>query len=134
MLVVAAEEVDWIVADVLRHFRKSTILSEGAGAVLLTRDLETATCAELEAVTDPVAHEANRAAAGNAIRTALAPDGFAVETESLGEAFSAGAAWQTVAAIALGRKAAWTRANVVVAGAYQEAIGAGFRIVSTPSI
>ena len=37
-LVVAAEEVDWIIADALRHFRKSAMLTEGAGAVLLTRE------------------------------------------------------------------------------------------------
>ena len=52
-LVVAAEEVDWINADALRHFQKSATLAEGAGAVLLTRERTALTWAALECVTDP---------------------------------------------------------------------------------
>lgn len=134
VLVVAAEEVDWIVADVLRHFRKSMILSEGAGAILLTREPESATCAELEWVTDPVAHEANRSAAGKRARAALPADGCGVSMDSLGEAMSAGAAWQVIAALDRARRQAQARAQVVVEGVYQEAIAAGFRLLSPPKI
>lgn len=133
-LVIAAEEVDWIIADALRHFRRSAILSEGAGAILLTREPGANSCAELECVTDPEpfagrAGKAARAAALQRVVAALPPGGAAPkEAIQLGEAFSVGTVWRVLAAIHLARQNRLERATVAVAGAYQEAIGASFII------
>lgn len=133
-LVVAAEEVDWINADALRHFQKSATLAEGAGAVLLTRERTTLTWAELECVTDPEpfgygAAQPARAAALRRVAAAL-PAGAAASTGPAlpGEAFAAGAAWQVLAAIHAARTRPLPRATVLVPGAYQEAIGASFSV------
>ena len=133
-LVVAAEEVDWIIADALRHFRKSAILTEGAGAVLLTRERTAGTFAELESVTDPVPYAAGagkteRAAAFQRVADAL-PTGLttADETAALGESFSTGTAWQVLATIRTAQANRLPRVTVIVSGAYQEAIGASFTI------
>jgi len=155
-LVVAAEEVDWIIADALRHFRKSAILAEGAGAVLLTRERTQDTCAELECVTDPepfVATEVRRRMGerfvssnpaphlggyGQAAReaalgrvAAALPAGSAATSESapVGESFSASTAWQVLAAIRAAQEKRLSRATVLVPGAYQEAIGASFKML-----
>ena len=133
-LVVAAEEVDWIIADALRHFRKSAILAEGAGAVLLTREQTPNTCAELECVTDPEpfadrTDKAARAAALQRVVVALPAASVATtEFTQLGEAFSAGTVWRVLAAIHSAQQNRHERATVVVPGAYQEAIGASFTI------
>ena len=137
-LVVAAEEADWITADVLSHFCKSTTLAEGSGAVLLTRERRPSTCAELECVTNPepfVGGYGRAARAAAALRVAavlptdLAP---AIDVAVLGEGFSASSAWLVLAAIAAAQRQGLSRATVLVPGAYQEAIGASF-IVLTPT-
>lgn len=68
-LVVAAEEVDWVTADALQHFRhrNPSLLSEGAGALLLSRSPTQPPIGELVLVTDPHAwgggtHEQQRIA------------------------------------------------------------------------
>lgn len=133
-LVVAAEEVDWIIADALRHFRKSATLTEGAGAVLLTRERTASTFAELECVSDPVqfAKSDRRSQRANALqRVASAlPMSLAASVDAtyLGEGFSASTVWQVLAAINGARQSQLPRATVCVPGAYQEAIGASFTI------
>lgn len=137
-LVVAAEEVDWIIADALHHFRKTASLAEGAGAMLLTRERAPMTVAELEAVTDPQAHGAGggQTARGAALRRAasLLPTGLAatVDTAEFGEALAAGTAWQAIGAIRAAQQQRLSRATVLAPGAYQEAIGASFTL-STPT-
>lgn len=126
-LVVAAEEVDWIVADVLHHFRKSRSLAEGAGALLLTRTPVPGTWAELDCVTDAVPYTPNRASARRQVLADLASVDALVDAACLGEGFAASTAWQAVAALAIARRDALPGATVVAAGAYQEAIGARFR-------
>ncbi len=137
-LVVAAEEVDWIIADALGHFRKSATLAEGAGAMLLTHERMLDTCAELKCVTEPQTYgigggKAARAAALHRVANLL-PTGSAVaaETARLGEGFAASTAWQAVTAIRTAQQQRLARANVLAPGAYQEAIGACFT-VSTPT-
>lgn len=139
-LVVAAEEVDWIIADALHHFRKSATLTEGAGAVLLTRERTARTFAELECVTDPEpftlrSGRGERTEALQRVASAL-PRGLAATADAtgLGEGFSAGTVWQLLAAIETARQSQLSRATVCAPGAYQEAIGASFTIhpVTTP--
>lgn len=129
-LVIAAEEVDWIVADVLHHFRKSGTLSEGAGALLLTREPIPGTCAELECVTDAYPYTPNRRSAHRRVLADLTSVDALVDAAGLGEGFAASTAWQAVAALAIAQRDALPSAMVVAAGAYQEAIGARFRILS----
>ena len=52
VVVVGAEEMDWIAADAMRLFQRAAIRGAGAGAVYLRREKSTAACAELAAVTD----------------------------------------------------------------------------------
>jgi 3-oxoacyl-(acyl-carrier-protein) synthase len=52
-VVVGAEEASWLLADVLRHFDRRAILSEGAGAVYLGTRREGSLGVALEQVTDP---------------------------------------------------------------------------------
>ncbi len=135
-LVVAAEEVDWITADVLRHFRKSITLTEGAGAVLLTRERMANSCAELECVTAPQSFAAGgssvRAEAARRVAAALSAEpATRADTTRLGESFSAGTAWQVLGAIGAARREQVPRATVCAPGLYQEAIGASFTILSS---
>lgn len=133
-LVVAAEEVDWIIADALRHFRKSATLTEGAGAVLLTRERTAGAFAELERVTEPEPFakqegRSQRADAGRRVMAALPTEHIATAgVSALGEGFAASTVWQVLAAIDDARHRRLPRASVCVPGAYQEAIGASFTI------
>lgn len=135
-LVVSADEVDWITADVLRHFRKSTMLAEGAGAVLVTREQTANSCAALECVTDPQSFAAGRSSirteASRRVAAALPVGPAAVaDTARLGESFAAGTAWQALGAIGAARQQRLSRAIVCTPGLYQEAIGASFTVLST---
>lgn len=154
-LVVAAEEVDWIIADALRHFRKSATLTEGAGAVLLTRERTADTFAELECVTEaepfvaadvrrrkderigvsnlpPYVGGYGRSQRAEALRRVAGalPTGLAATADAscMGDGFSASTVWQVLAAIDAARQSQIPRATVRVPGAYQEAIGASFNI------
>lgn len=133
-LVVAAEEVDWIIADALHHFRKSATLAEGAGAVLLTRERLPSTCAELERVTDPEPFatrggQAARSAALRRVAAALPAEPGAIPGNApSGEAFSAATAWRVLIAVHAAQAQRLARATVLVPGAYQEAIGASFTL------
>ena len=139
-LVVAAEEVDWITADALRHFRKSAQLGEGAGAVLLTRRRTAGTRATLECVTEPErfgargGREARAAAVRRATAALPANSAATIDGDAFGEAFSVGAAWRVIAAVCAARAESQSRAIVLVPGAYQEAMGASFNLVSAANL
>ena len=51
-LVVAAKEINWILAEALWHFQHEAIASAGAGAICLTHKAELSIGAELETITD----------------------------------------------------------------------------------
>jgi hypothetical protein len=79
VLVVGAEEADWIVADAMRLFQRDTIHGAGAGALYLRREKSPTACVELVAVTDSFLFTQNqsRAAAVRKMRAQLpagAPD------------------------------------------------------------
>jgi hypothetical protein len=146
-LVVGVEEMDWIVADAVRLFRRATIYAAGAGAVYLKKNQPAAV--ELAAITDSFTFtkkqprliaakmmESQLPAGGinellcvsdsnNFTRAGWLGQQFAPKA-ILGEAFVASAAWQCVAACdALARKK-FTAANVSIVGANQQAVGARF--------
>lgn len=51
-LVIGAEELDWLTADATRLFSRQTVVSEGAGALYLTREPGEGPRIVLEAITD----------------------------------------------------------------------------------
>lgn len=59
-LVVGAEEVDWVTATALQLFARDAILSEGAGALYLSRTPSSAPAIQLAAVTEPISFSTNR--------------------------------------------------------------------------
>ena len=152
-LVVGAEEADWLTADVLHHFKRSTRLAEGAGAVLLRRGSPGPAAVRLAGVTNPCSFvdRPTRAAAAERVSAELAPvrpnelvcaepaflrnwEGMRLEVQSnLGEGFAAAAAWQCIAAIGALRPSGCSGAVIGVTGAYQESIGARFTVDNTPS-
>ena len=73
VVVVGAEEMDWIAADAMRLFHRSAIRGAGAGAVYLRREKPPAACAELSAVTDSFlfTQNQNRTAAAQKMRAQL---------------------------------------------------------------
>lgn len=160
-LIVAAEEMDWIVADAVRLFSRRAVQGAGAGALYLRAEEPAAPPVELVSVTDAHAFNstAARAIAARAMRAQLPPfsadellclgdQGLSVvdagELEAwrdwagprlmprqvLGQAFTASAAWQCVAACDALRRREFHAANVSVVGANQHAVGARFARVS----
>jgi hypothetical protein len=151
-LVVGTEEMDWIVADAVRLFRRDTIYTGGAGALYLRKNSDPVAespAIELAMVTDSISYTQtqDRADAANKMRAQL-PVAAANELicdsvaeglkdhngvgkrlapkAVLGEAFVASAAWQCVAACELLRHNEFAAANVNTVGANQQAIGARF--------
>jgi hypothetical protein len=53
VVVVGAEEMDWIAADAMKLFHHSAIRGAGAGAIYLRLEKSAPACAELAVVTDP---------------------------------------------------------------------------------
>lgn len=51
-LVLAAEEVDWMMVDAFHMFNRATVVSAGAGALYLTGELPGSNAVELSAITD----------------------------------------------------------------------------------
>lgn len=67
VLVVGAEEGDWLTSDAFRRFSRDVVLAEGAGALYLTRQPRKSSAVELERVTDPMIffdRQSRRGAAG----------------------------------------------------------------------
>ena len=155
-LVLGIEEADWLSADALRHFSRSAIHASGAGTIYLRAVPTSANAVELDAITDvetfPSKSQRGAAMARISDQLAVLPcvppaeptfqDGTAGGTHGstreisswqvpdlkrvLGEAFTASAAWQCVAACdALARSAA-SEANISVLGTNQTAAGARF--------
>jgi hypothetical protein len=143
-VVVGVEEMDWLVADALRLFRRGTVYGSGAGAVYLKTDPAPV---ELAAVTDPFlfTQRQNRLAAARRMRVQLpagSADELLCDNETsnaawsdwvgprlalktvLGEGLVASAAWQCVAAGDAVRLRKFKAANVSVIGKNQQAIGA----------
>jgi hypothetical protein len=153
-LVIAAEESDWLMSDAYRHFSRSVICAEGAGAMLLSAE---PAAVELERITDARLYLTLReqAVAVRDVRGALgedARDRILCDSQSgvpgrdkpemetwadwrrirmspkkiLGEGLAAGAAWQCVAAIDALQQEADGAAILSVAGTHEQAIGARF--------
>jgi 3-oxoacyl-(acyl-carrier-protein) synthase len=156
-VIVGAEEIDWLTADALRLFDRSKTLSEGAGAVLLTRTPR-ASSARLSLVTDEFLHGASTKAgalqrmrqelgeAGGLLCDSTTNDGGISREEFLlwknwtgprvslkkilGEGLMAAAAWQVVfAADAVATRMA-PESIISLAGFHQHAVGA--RICGVP--
>jgi 3-oxoacyl-(acyl-carrier-protein) synthase len=148
VVVVGAEELDWIVADAVRLFRRDLVFAGGAGALYLKKNPPAGV--ELAAVTDSFlfSQTQNRAAAVAKMRQQLgagAADELLCNSAAenpratnwpgprlalrvlLGEAFTAAAAWECVAAVDALRRGKFPAASVAVAGINQQAIGARFR-------
>lgn len=136
-LVVAAEEADWITADVLRHFDRRMELAEGAGALLLSRGLPGVGLGGITSVHDYAVSGTRKAAWHSMVAELSGFDGtdsqagpaisIAAPDERLGEGFAAGAAWQSVMAI---DQICTQDAEVLavgVPGVYQFAVGALFK-------
>ena len=152
-LVVGTEEIDWLTADAVRLFDGRRVLSEGAGALLLSRSPAEV---KLQSITDEhVYHSQTKAAALLNMKTQLLPHGanpMLVDSTSsstgicseesnlwstwkdlrlspkqvLGEGLMASAAWQAVAAVDAIKNGVATEALMSVAGFHQHAIGAKF--------
>jgi hypothetical protein len=75
VVVIGAEEMDWVAADAMRLFHRTMTRSGGAGAVYLRREKSTTACAELSAVTDSFlfTQSQNRAEAALKMRAQLPP-------------------------------------------------------------
>jgi 3-oxoacyl-(acyl-carrier-protein) synthase len=148
VVVVGAEELDWIIADAVRLFRRDLVFAGGAGALYLKKNPTAGV--ELAMVTDSFlfSQTQNRAAAGAKMRQQLgtgAADELLCDSTTenpqgttwrglrlaprvrLGEAFTAAAAWECVAAVDALRQGKFPAASVAVAGINQQAIGARFR-------
>jgi 3-oxoacyl-[acyl-carrier-protein] synthase III len=156
-LVVGAEEIDWLTADAYRIFSREIILSDGAGAVYLSKQPAAGRVRLLE-ITDSHLFHDSRSQVGAALRmrselgsssTDLLCDsrtGVAkvdrAETKAwgswpgprlsaktiLGEGLMAAAAWQAVVAADSVHQGQCSRALVSVVGCNQQAIGARFGV------
>ena len=155
-VVIGVEELDWLVPNAMRLFCRDDIYSSGAGAIYLTTNAGGAIAelaAVTDSISFTLRQ--GRSEAARKARAQLPPQApgellcasarnlprrDAAENAAwedwtgarltpraiLGQAFSASAAWQCVAACdALGRQG-FTAANVSVVGASQQAIGARF--------
>ena len=72
-LVIGAEEINWILADALWQLERPAILTAGAGALCLGRELERSVGVELAAITDAHTYSSrkNRTQAARAMREQL---------------------------------------------------------------
>jgi 3-oxoacyl-(acyl-carrier-protein) synthase len=153
-VVVGAEEMDWLTADAYRLFSREVVLSDGAGALYLSRKPSAVT---VDAVTDSHPfhdrHSQIRAAlqmrsqlpagdrrdvaifSSNGVAKLDRPEtkawnswpGRCIAPKSvLGEGLMAASAWQTVVAVDLIARSQCANAFVSVVGCNQQAIGARF--------
>jgi hypothetical protein len=85
-IVVGAEECDWLSSDAFHLFSKQLVLTDGAGALYLRREISSSTLAELKSITDPqLFHSAKeRAAAVRQVRDQFpSPAGKPILCDSL---------------------------------------------------
>lgn len=86
-LVIAAEESDWLTADVLQNFSRNRILAEGAGALLLRPTSSAPRIASLQSITPPFPLQGGRGlntAISSAAETLAARTDLATELLCLG--------------------------------------------------
>ena len=156
-IVVGTEEINWLRADALWHLEHAAIISGGAGAVALCRDVEFSCGAELCAITKPQSYSAHksRTQAAQAMREAFSPmanellcDGLGDSPRTdapeiaawqnwpsarsspkaiLGEGLMAAAAWQCVAACAAVAEKKFPSAIASLVGCNQQAAGVRFQ-------
>ena len=161
-LVVGAEEIDWMVADVCWRFQRRTILSEGAGALYLSSQADQPAGCELAAITDAHSFLQNRgrlqAAAAMRAQVPLQPDDLLCDSTQgipgldaaerrawsdwtgarlspktvLGEGLAASSAWQCVAALDALNRGPHSSATVSVVGCNQQAVAARFLTAAVP--
>jgi hypothetical protein len=74
-LVIGAEETNWLIADALRHFARSAVISGGAGAVCLSLEPALSLGVELSLITDAHTYtkRKSRTRAAQAMREQLPP-------------------------------------------------------------
>jgi len=146
-VVVGAEELDWIIADAVRLFRRSAVYTGGAGALYMKKQSSARTV--LSAVTDSFSFtkSQNRTTAARKVRGQLGEgraDELLCDSETdrsvwldwpgrrlspktiVGDSFAALSAWQCVIACDEIRKQHCSCASVSVVGSNQQAIGARF--------
>jgi len=77
VVVVGAEEMDWVVTEAIRLFQHDAIHSAGAGAIYLRKEKPPAACAELAGITDSFlfTQSQNRTEAARKMRVQLPPCG-----------------------------------------------------------
>jgi hypothetical protein len=77
VVVVGAEEMDWVVTEAMRLFQRKTIRSAGAGAIYLKKGKSPTAGAELACITDPFlfTQNQNRTEAARKMRMQLPPGG-----------------------------------------------------------
>jgi 3-oxoacyl-(acyl-carrier-protein) synthase len=151
-LVVGTEEIDWLSSEAVRLFDRSKFMSEGAGAILLSRNSDRA-LARLESITDEFLYHSRggKTEAMRQMRAELAvpPGALLCDSTSgtagisgpeqavwsdwrgprispkkvLGEGLMASAAWQVAAAADLIYHGAAPKGIVSIAGFHQHAIG-----------
>jgi hypothetical protein len=157
VVVIGAEEADWIVTEAMGLFQRDVIHSAGAGAIYLRKEKTSAVCTELVGITDSFLfiQNQNSTEAAQKMRRQLPPrkpdELLCVSAQEnpraaaenlawcdwsgqrltpktvLGEAFAASVAWQCVAACEAIIRGQFSAVNVSVVGANQQAIGARFR-------
>lgn len=153
-IVVGAEELDWLTADAAQLFARGTILSEGAGALLLRRGNPKSGDIELDSVTDAhlFSRRQSRFEAAQSTQRDLPVSDFLCDScnghpksdapeeaawrnwcgprispkKVLGEGLAASGAWQCIAAIDALRAPELSSAAVTVTGPNQQSIGARF--------
>lgn len=78
VVVVGAEEADWVVTEAIGLFQRDAIHSAGAGAVYLRKEKTSAACAELVGITDSFlfTQNQNRTEAAQKMRRQLPPCGL----------------------------------------------------------
>jgi hypothetical protein len=149
VVIIGAEEGDWVISEALRLFQRDAVHGAGAGAIYLKKADKSAAGVELTAITDSFSFTQNQTRAGAARKMkaqlpAVAAGELLCDSENknagnlihpglrlspkiiLGEAFAASAAWQCIAACALIKSKTVAAANVSIIGTNQQAIGARF--------
>lgn len=154
-LVVAAEEMNWLIADSMKLFHRNAVVSDGAGAMYLCREPAKERSVRLSAITSSHLFSAKTSRFDAARRSrAELPEGAQLLCDGLsgipkadadekaawadwagirmspksvlGEGLMAAAAWQCVAAVDALQNNDYTAANVSIVGINQQAIAARF--------
>jgi 3-oxoacyl-(acyl-carrier-protein) synthase len=159
-LVIGAEELDWLTADAFHHFSRSVVCAEGSGALYLSREpssVEVDSVTDGVLFTSRFSAEDAARTAMTSLPTSLdnelLVDGVREETRLdrpeinalsgwkgarlspkalLGEALTASAAWQSIAAWNAIADHIHPAARISVSGPNEQAIAARFKAGSNP--